>query len=172
MKTFFSLFLCLLFTISTSQAQDIDDLKPSQYFDFWVSEWSLTFKEKNGTFARAKNSITKIMSGKVIEENFEVLSGQIKGYTGKSWTVYNPETQKWKQTWVDNQGAYLTFDGKIEGDKRIFFRETTDSDNKNIIQRMVFYDITDSSFIWDWQQSSDDGNNWQLLWRINYERRL
>jgi hypothetical protein len=39
-----------------------------------------------------------------------------------------------------------------------------------IISRMVFYDISEDSFTWDWESSTDDGDNWTLNWRIEYSR--
>ena len=41
---------------------------------------------------------------------------------------------------------------------------------KTIIQRMVFYNITSTSIVWDWESSSDNGEHWKLLWRINYKK--
>ena len=169
MKKLFSCLLVMFIFTGLALAQDAKNMDPSQYFDFWIGEWNLTYQENDSTIAKAKNSVTKVLGGQVIQENFEVLSGQNKGYTGKSWSVYNPKTKSWKQTWVDNQGAYLTFEGKIDGPKRIFSRETTNADGKTITQRMVFYDITENSFTWDWEKSEDEGKNWTLLWRIQYQ---
>ena len=79
----------------------------------------------------------------------------MSNYTGKSWSVYNTNTDTWHQTWVDNQGAYLDFIGEFDGNKRIFKREVVKSDGSKILQRMVFHDINPDSFTWDWQKSTD-----------------
>jgi hypothetical protein len=71
---------------------------------------------------------------------------------------------------VDSDGAYLDFIGKFEGDKRMFMRKTKDSEGNQVIQRMVFYDITDDSFQWDWERSTDNGKSWELQWKIAYQR--
>lgn len=162
----------LLFFISgIASAQNNKELKPEAYFDFWIGEWDLSYKQSDGSIARAENAIERILSDRVIKENFEVLSGQNKGYIGKSWSVYNPSTKTWKQTWVDNQGGYLTFDGKMDGDKRIFERIFQNNEGKLTTQRMVFYNIEENSFTWDWEQSVNNGEDWTLLWRIEYERK-
>ena len=161
----------ILFSANVVLAQQsLKKLAPSEYFDFWIGEWDLSWKSSDGTLGRGTNTIELILDGKVIKENFEATSGELKGFVGKSYTVYNPKTETWHQTWVDNQGAYLDFVGKFQGEKRMFVRQTQDSSGNTVIQRMVFYDIEANSFTWDWEQSRDDGKTWQLLWKIAYRR--
>lgn len=108
----------------------------------------------------------------MIKENFAVTGDEsMKGFTGESWSVFNSNNGTWYQTWVDNQGSYLDFIGEIDGEKRIFKREVQKPDGSIIYQRMVFYDIKADSFTWDWENSTDKGKTWNLLWRIIYERK-
>lgn len=85
-----------------------------------------------------------------------------------SHSVFTSE-KKWKQTWVDNSGGYLDFEGKAEKGRMTFFR-TARRNGKEIRQRMVFYDIYKDRFTWDWESSADEGETWKLAWRINYKR--
>jgi hypothetical protein len=39
------------------------------------------------------------------------------------------------------------------------------------VQRMVFSDITDTSFTWRWQATADAGATWTDSWVIYYTRR-
>lgn len=166
-----ALIIMLLISFGNSSvAQSIDELKPGEYFNFWIGEWDLTWEGSDGTMDTGKNTIERILNDKVIKENFEATSGQMAGYIGKSYSVYNPQTGQWKQTWVDNNGAYLDFIGKLEGEKRMFLRKIKDQNGEDLIQRMVFYDIKKNSFMWDWEKSTDDGKTWQLLWKIAYRR--
>lgn len=162
-------FFLLMSSVASAQT-DIKELTAERYFDFWLGEWNLTWKAEDGSVEKGTNTIERILNGKVIKENFEAVSGGMKGYIGKSYSVYNPQTGEWKQTWVDNNGAYLDFNGKVDGNKRIFIRETKDQDGNRILQRMVFYDITENSFTWDWERSADNGKNWELQWKIAYQR--
>jgi hypothetical protein len=139
-------------------------------FDFWVGKWELTWKDKDGTIATGKNSIKKILKDRVVRENFEVLSGSNKGFRGKSWSVYNTATKQWRQTWVDTQGAYLEFTGDITNGNRIFKRTFKNAKGKNVIQRMIFRNITKNEFDWDWQISAD-GKSWQTQWSIHYKKK-
>lgn len=148
----------------------VKEPEPAGYFDFWVGEWKLEWEEGDGKKGSGTNKIEKILDGKVLLENFEALSGQMRGYKGKSFSVYNPRAKEWKQTWVDSNGGYLDFVGKIDGQKRIFERTATDREGNPIIQRMVFSDIKENSLTWDWEYSGDGGETWELRWRIEYTR--
>jgi len=146
------------------------DIPEEQYFDFWIGEWSLTWQDSDSTIGTGKNIIARVLNDKVIKENFEGLTGLLEGYIGKSWSVFNPQTKEWKQTWVDNQGAYLDFRAEFSGENRMFVRKFTGPKGKEVYQRMVFRDIKENSFTWDWQSSLDGGETWNLQWQIQYKR--
>lgn len=149
---------------------DLDALEPESYFDFWLGTWDLTWQDSDGSTAHGTNRIERVLDGKVIKESFEAHSGAYAGFKGRSFSVHDARKGTWKQTWVDNQGGYLDFVGEIDGNKRIFRRTGINPRGEKVLQRMVFYDITDDSLTWDWEISEDDGKTWQLRWRIFYER--
>lgn len=135
--------------------------------DFWVGKWELTWQGGKG-----KNLIVKKLNGRVIQENFEAIEGNFKGYLGTSISTFNSQDGKWHQAWADSNGGYIDLIGIMDGDARIFQMTSPRElpDGTKSISRMRFYDITKDSFIWDWESSTDDGENWQLSWRINYKR--
>lgn len=174
MKSYFLLLTLLLsfgVFLQTVQAQtELSELNPEEYFNFWLGEWELTWEDSDGSIANGTNYIERVLDGMVIKENFEAHSGSYEGYKGKSYSVYNPRTGLWHQTWVDNNSGYLDFQGEIDGDKRIFLRKGVNPQGNEILQRMVFHDISKDSFTWDWELSEDNGQTWQLRWQIFYER--
>lgn len=139
-------------------------------YDFWVGKWEASWDEGNEQVGTGTNNIVKILDGKVIQENFQILTGQNKGFKGTSISVFNPRTKEWKQAWADNQGGYYDFTGNADGDKRIFQTTPKNINGKTVIQRMVFYNISNDAFTWDWEGTQDGGENWNLLWRINYKK--
>ena len=155
-----------LYSVATYAQQE--DL--SSAFDFWVGKWDLTWDDGNGNVGKDTNNIVKILDGKVIQENFEALEGQLKGFKGTSISVYSPKRKSWHQAWADNQGGYFNFVGELDGDKKIFKTREVEKDGKKVIQRMVFYDFRNDAITWDWKSSTDSGDNWKLLWRINYKK--
>jgi len=146
---------------------------PVDLFDFWVGEWDLTWEDAQGQTHRGYNRVLKILDETVIQENFTTFpsTGNTLNLKGMSLSVYNPQTQRWHQAWADNQGGYYNFVGQFEGDKRMFVTKTTNQRGKEIIQRMVFRNISEESFVWDWESSTDGGETWQLNWQIHYQRK-
>ncbi|MDR8391286.1 DUF1579 domain-containing protein [Aliifodinibius sp. S!AR15-10] len=162
--------LPIMMTVNVHAQTELSKLEPEEYFDFWVGHWDLTWEAPDGTTETGSNRIEKILDGNVLLENFRSESGRFKGYEGKSFSVYHKTTGKWRQTWVDDSNEYIDLTGKFEGNKRIFVTEGPGPGGKNQLKRMVFYNITDSSFTWDWESSVDDGKTWKLMWRIHYRR--
>jgi hypothetical protein len=157
-----SIFTVIIFICITENLRSQANM---QTFNFWIGTWDAYW---NGDTLRGTNTITKALKNNVVEENFKFNDGS---FTGKSWSVYDSTTKIWKQTWVDDAGAYLTFTGGKEDDKVILW--LTDKKTKNgktIGMRMIFYNIKPDSFDWDWQSTTDD-KNWKSNWLIHYKRK-
>ncbi len=137
----------------------------SQNLDFWVGKWICEGESKgpNGNVQKTKGQyeITKILGGKVIQENF---SGP--NLKGKSLSVYDANAKVWRQTWVDDSGGYISLSGGPADGKFILSTEM----KNGRVRRMVFHDITNEGFIWDWEGSRDCGKTWRNLWHIRYSR--
>ena len=166
MKTILLSHVVIILVCSSSFAQEDD----KTWFDFWVGKWEATWTESDGKTGRGTNTIIKTLDNAVIQENFKVDEGGSKGYLGTSISVYNPQKKIWHQGYADNQGAYFNLVGERQGDKRIFRTEVVKQGEKQIIQRMVFYNITENTMNWDWESTQDGGKTWTLNWRINYKR--
>jgi hypothetical protein len=151
-------------------ADDAAPTKPCQsdefrQFDFWLGTWTLTWEGGTGT-----NVITKELGDCVIEENFT--SHDSLPFMGHSVSTYSTRKGLWLQTWVDNAGGYLDFEGGRVADSMILSRSYVDTSGAEIGQRMIFFNIEDDSLDWHWQRSIDGGKTWTLSWAIHYERRL
>lgn len=133
-------------------------------FDFWVGEWDVTWNDT----VKGTNNITKGLGNCVIQENF---SDPSNNFFGKSFSVYNPDKKQWEQTWVDNEGSYMAFTGEFKDGRMILSRSFTNKKGKQVIQRMVFFNIKLGSLDWSWESSSDDGKTWKQNWLIHYKRK-
>lgn len=134
-------------------------------FDFWLGNWELTWNDTS----HGANTIEAIMDSMVIRENFDG-TPDIK-LVGESVSSYHRPSGQWKQTWVDNQGGYLDFTGGMTGDDMILSRNAVDGNGKPFMQRMVWREITENSFEWNWQESRDGGRTWNTNWQISYRRK-
>lgn len=134
---------------------------PENQFDFWLGEWDCTW----GNDGKGTNSITRILDEKILQEDF--IAPDLHGMSVSS---YDPERKLWCQTWVDNQGTYLDFTGAFENGKMILVRDAIVR-GENCKQRMVWYNIEESQFDWNWERSDDGGQTWRVLWQIRYARK-
>jgi hypothetical protein len=138
-------------------------------FDFWVGEWDATWPgAKAGDVQRGSNSIRRVLDSCVVEENFSGGAGM--HLRGKSLSIYDTRTNRWKQTWVDNEGGYLDFTGEFKDGQMILTREATKPDGTRVLQRMVYKNIAAQEFDWSWESSKDNGKTWQVDWPIHYRR--
>lgn len=143
-----------------------DPAPESRQFDFWLGTWDLTW-EVAGETKHGTNTITRILEGHVVRESFEGMPGT--ELVGQSYSVYLPRCACWQQTWVDNYGGLLTFEGGMVGDEMILTRRI-EHQGRIIMQRMIFTDIEDDSLTWRWQRSLDGGESWEDRWVIAYQR--
>ncbi len=139
------------------------------HLDFWLGTWDLTWTADDGSDGHGVNTITRTLGDCVIRE---VFAGD-DGFAGESVSVYNPRTEQWRQTWVDNQGGYLLFTGSPDADGTMELRTApfTNPQGNEQVNRMIWLNVTDDSFDWHWQNSTDDGQTWNDLWVIRYARR-
>jgi hypothetical protein len=138
-----------------------DDMNPENQFDFWLGEWDARWSEDGS----ATNTVTRILDGKIVQEDFVA-----PDLHGMSFSSYDPERKLWCQTWVDNNGTYLDFTGTFEDGKIILSRDAVVRGEK-CKQRMVWYDIEEQQFKWNWERSNDGGQTWRTLWHIDYTRK-
>lgn len=162
------LIFCLSLAVQTLNAQSDTTDKPcsapeASQFDFWVGSWELTWNDT----VKGTNVITKKLDGCVIHEDF---SHPTENLYGQSYSVYNPTKSVWQQTWVDNQGNYMVFEGGFENGKMTLSRSFVGPKGNTVMQRMIFYNIADDSLVWNWESSLDDGKTWKQNWVIHYKR--
>ena len=134
--------------------------------DFWLGSWDFTMRSRTNpkadwTTSKGTNEVGRTLADKVILEEFTS-----PGLVGKSWSVYSVANKRWNQTWVDQNGGYLTFTGGPEGSNFILRTEEV----KKVQSRMVFKNIQKDSFTWDWEGTRDGGKTWTLMLQIDYTR--
>jgi len=165
MKTLLVFLGCLAAAQALAQTVGCDSPE-SRQLDFWLGDWDLTYAQA-GKVDHSHNRVTKTLDGCVVMEAFTGAPGV--ALDGRSVSMYDRTASKWKQTWVDNNGAYLDFVGGPEAGRFVLSR-SFERDGKRIRQRMVFQDIQADSLKWLWQRSDDGGATWATQWEIDYRR--
>ena len=149
-----------------AQSQAPCDGPEFRQLDFWLGTWDLAYTQ-GGKAGTSRNRVTKQLDGCVVQEDFEGPPGT--PLVGRSVSMFDRASGRWKQTWVDNQGSYLDFTGGMEDGRMVFAREF-ERNGQRIRQRMVFDDVSADGLTWRWQRSTDAGATWATAWEIRYRR--
>jgi hypothetical protein len=157
--------LLLTATLAPAQAAPA----PAELFDFWIGDWVVSWQNANGSLGQARNRVSKILDGQVIEEDFAGDPAVTPRLLGRSLSVRD-KAGVWRQAWADNQGGFFALTGSADGDSRYFSTEFRAVGEQLQGKRMRFYDIRPDGFTWDWEGSNDGGKTWALLWRLHYRR--
>ena len=135
----------------------------SREFDFWIGEWDVTNVQGQPA---GKSKIELMLGDCVILENWTSLGAA--SYAGKSINLYNPNSQKWIQTWFDDKGGLTEFqNGEYKDNKMVF---TTHPDPKNLITRLTFYNMSPDLVRQHFETTKDDGKTWITTIDLTYHR--
>lgn len=149
------------------------DTPEGHQLDFWIGRWTLSWPAGQGGApedreGRGTNTVTRILGDCIVYEEFE---SETTGLSGRSWSTYDPRAGEWRQTWVDDEGSYLTFSGGLrEGRMELYGPERTAPDGTSFRMRMIWTDVTRDSLTWRYQRSTDGGETWTDSWVIRYRR--
>ncbi len=135
----------------------------NKQFDFWVGEWDVQLGgQQVGT-----SSVQRILDGCVIFENWQ--SGL--GGTGKSFNFYDPNTSRWQQTYVDNTGTVLNFFGEYKDNALRYTAETRAKGGSKTLHKLTFFNQGPQRVRQLWEQSTDEGKTWNIVWDGIYIRK-
>ncbi|MBC7833267.1 MAG: hypothetical protein H7Y62_14745 [Hyphomicrobium sp.] len=135
-------------------------------FDFWLGAWEVT--DPKGK-ALGSSRIEAILDDCVLLENWNSASG----FTGRSFNLYNRDTGKWEQFWVDQSGARLHLSGGLV-DGAMVLRGVQDKPKAETKQRqherITWTPSADGSVRQLWETSKDDGKTWVVSFDGMYRR--
>lgn len=160
-----TVFLCLLAVPSAWAQQQSPCPDPAfRQFDFWVGEWDVYSAGK----LVGRNRIEKIMDGCALQEHWQGATGT----KGTSLNYYNPNTKKWNQNWIYQNGTPLPLlSGGFADGKMTLSGSWTGKDGKTKIEKITWTANEDGSVRQLWQQSSDGGKTWQVAFDGHYRKK-
>jgi hypothetical protein len=143
--------------------------------DFWIGDWDVTVHARSAPTsdqwadARGHQHVEAILGGCAISERFTA-EGPPTPWAGASYSMWQPALGAWRQTWVDDSGSYLAFQGGLENGAFTLYGEPREVNGAQIQKRMVFREVTATSLRWSWEQSDDHWATATPLMRIDYRR--
>lgn len=122
-------------------------------FDFWIGTWDVFNPQgqQAGT-----NTITLILNGCVLQENWT----DSRGGAGKSFNYFDPETDQWKQLWINASGGHTFYSGSFSDGAMRFEGTVVAQDGSTKLSRMTFTPLDDGRVRQYIEQSDDGGTTW------------
>ncbi|HZJ55151.1 MAG TPA: hypothetical protein VFD38_13510 [Myxococcaceae bacterium] len=133
-------------------------------FDFWVGEWEV--QTPKGTPA-GENKVEKILEGCALRESWIAVDGS----HGSSLTSFDGPAGRWTQTFVDDLGMVLVLDGEFRDGKMVLSGRRSASRGSSMLNRITWQKMDGDRIRQRWEQSSDEGKNWTLLFEGIYSRK-
>jgi hypothetical protein len=145
---------------------------PQHDFDFEIGTWhthlkrlqhpltnSTTWREYDGT-----STIRKIWNGKanLVELEVDGPTGHIEGL---SLRLYNPQSRQWSLNFASSAQGTMSIPtvGEFKNDRGEFYDQEA-FNNRTILVRNVFTDITANSYRFEQSFSDDGGKTWEPNW--------
>lgn len=126
----------------------------SRQLDYWVGDWNVV----NGTTQLGTNKVELVNGDCVVQENW-MSNGA--GGGGKSWSYYDPPTQKWRQIFIFDNGGTWDFTGELHDGAMRFERPLPAVGNTPAgIQRMTYFPIAKDSVRQYIESTTDGGKTW------------
>jgi len=140
-----------------------------------LGDWDLVVRARQAPDSEAwgeahgHNHVVVTLGGCAVQERFEA-DGPSKPWAGISLSTYVPGRRKLRQTWVDDSGSYLAFEGGPEGDGVALYGEPREANGGVVQMRMVFRKITRDALTWSWERGTPGGEHWVPMMEIRYSR--
>jgi hypothetical protein len=124
-------------------------------FDFWIGSWEA--RTEDGVL-QGHNRIESVLGGAALIERW---SG-VTGFRGTSLNRYDRRTDRWRQTWVDDQGDVLEFEDGLATPGRVQFH-ATDPDGGR--RRLTFVSQGPDAL----RQTSERSTGPDAPWTVEYD---
>jgi hypothetical protein len=136
-------------------------------FDFWVGEWDVA--NPAGVLV-GRNRIDAAHGGCALIEHWT----SVNGVTGTSLSIYDRDSGRWHQTWVDSGGGLLRLDGGIVGGAMVLTGDALDAGPpaKMSRQRVTWTRKPDGRVRQLWESSTDGGRTWNVVFDGWYSRAM
>lgn len=137
-------------------------------FDFWLGEWEVLGGDGKVV---GHSRIESILNGCVIAEHWSSGGNPPGAGDGRSFNLFNAQTGKWEQFWVDAQGTRLSLDGNLVAGSMVLSGQQPKPDAKTGTaqrERITWTPNDDGSVRQLWESSKDDGKTWSIAFDGTY----
>ena len=133
-------------------------------FDFWVGEWEVFNRQGQKV---GENSIRKVMRDCILIENWQSVGGS----KGQSINYFDPLSNEWKQTWIDEGGRVIRYSGQVIDGSMYFHGEFIDKDGNRELARVILDPLPNGDVHHIIEHSKDYGKSWYTWFDGNYVKK-
>ncbi|MBL7472127.1 hypothetical protein [Robertkochia sediminum] len=163
MRGFAMVFIMLLaLPLKGQEPALVCDSEAHSAFDFWVGTWYVLDREGEHV---GVNEIRKVEGGCMISETYKSVTTP---FTGRSLNFLNPDTGKWEQIWVDNQGNYLHLYGGLQNGVMVMQGDHGNGENRRS-DKISWALLDDGRVRQLWERQKDSGE-WTTIFEGFYVR--
>lgn len=139
------------------------DTAAHRAFDFWIGEWEVfAHDQPAGT-----NRIEPMLGGCALSEHWRGASG----VEGRSYSVWDAATDRWRQFWVAARGEVLVLEGGlVDGAMVLTGVRPHPQTGAPQQQRIAWTREPDGGVRQLWETSDDAGATWQVAFDGRYRR--
>ena len=134
-----------------------------QFIGVWDLEWRGLDHAGSPIVVRGELHFGWILDGRAVQDVWRVPvdgsdAARMRAFHGTTIRFYDPQIDAWRSTWLDPlNGRVRRFIGRPVGHTIVL--EGLDEDPK---ERWTFRDITNDSFVWRGERSTDGGRTWTI----------
>jgi len=133
-------------------------------FDFWLGNWAVTYP---GATSGARSTVSLDLGQCLIVESWN--GG--KGHSGKNMLAYSGDDKSWHGMFADNEGRVHVFEGKVTAGGAEFQGPSVGRNGETVLNRIKVVRKTPDKVEQLWEQSTDNGANWKMVFHGEYSRR-
>lgn len=132
-------------------------------FDFWIGTWEV--RTPDGKLA-GTSRIEPILGGAVIQEHWQGAGGTL----GSSFNFVDKASGLWRQVWVAQDGSSLDLRGGLMDGRMVLEGETATPKGPRK-ERITWAARPDGAVTQTWEQSTDGGKTWTVVFPGIYTRK-
>jgi hypothetical protein len=151
------------FTASTSKGPPCSSTA-HHAFDWWVGDWDV--QTPKGTVA-GENKVERILDGCAFRESWKAADGS----EATSLTSYDAPGGRWTQAFVDSLGMVLILEGEVKEGKMTLSCTRYGPRGSSTLNRVTWQKVDADHLRQRWEQSTDEGRQWTLLFEGLYTRK-
>jgi hypothetical protein len=132
-------------------------------FDFWIGDWNVSLPTGKPA---GRNRITQLLGGCALREEWTGASGS----RGTSLNTYDAAARRWRQTRVDNAGAVLVLEGRLEKGRMTLQGQRPIEGGRSETQRITWTPRAGGQVRQHWEASRDGGRTWKTEFDGTYRK--